>query len=147
MNRKPSLLTLASGAGNIQTEDVMSVAIESTTPRRHTRLYLTGLVVWWGILASFTAMPLLPKDHTLVPAYKVKLSGLVPVPQQAFTYDWPQWRGPNRDGVSVETGLLTSWGTGEPRLRWEKPAGEGFSAVSVARGRAFTMLQDGDDEA
>jgi outer membrane protein assembly factor BamB len=54
--------------------------------------------------------------------------------------DWPQWRGPNRDGVSMETGLLTSWPTSGPKLLWEtKGLGAGFSTVAIAGGRIYTM--------
>jgi outer membrane protein assembly factor BamB len=46
--------------------------------------------------------------------------------------DWPQWRGPNRDGVSTETGLLREWPAEGPRLLWEKAGlGEGYSSVAV----------------
>jgi outer membrane protein assembly factor BamB len=63
--------------------------------------------------------------------------------------DWPQWRGPNRDGISHETGLLTEWPTEETLRRrqlWERPTGQGFSSVAVANGRAYTMFQDGERE-
>lgn len=54
--------------------------------------------------------------------------------------DWPQWRGPNRDGISKETGLLKKWPQGGPPLAWKATGlGEGYSSVSVARGRLFTM--------
>ena len=54
--------------------------------------------------------------------------------------DWPQWRGPNRDGVSAETGLLTQWPTGGPPLAWRtNKLGAGFSSVSVANGKLFTI--------
>ncbi len=54
--------------------------------------------------------------------------------------DWPQWRGPRRDGVSTETGLLQQWPAGGPRLKWQvKGAGEGYSSFSVANGRLFTL--------
>lgn len=33
--------------------------------------------------------------------------------------EWPQWRGPNRDGVSTESGLLKNWPEGGPKLLWE----------------------------
>jgi outer membrane protein assembly factor BamB len=33
--------------------------------------------------------------------------------------DWPQWRGPNRDGVSAERGLLKAWPAGGPPLAWK----------------------------
>jgi hypothetical protein len=41
--------------------------------------------------------------------------------------DWPQWRGPNRDGVCGETGLLQSFPTGGLKVRWRAPVAWGFS--------------------
>ena len=56
------------------------------------------------------------------------------------TVGWPQWRGPNRDGVSTETGLLRAWPASGPALAWKASGlGSGFSSVSVAKGRVFTM--------
>jgi outer membrane protein assembly factor BamB len=53
--------------------------------------------------------------------------------------DWPQWRGPLRDGISREPDLLTDWpANGLPEL-WRQPIGPGFSTVAVARGRLYTM--------
>jgi len=54
--------------------------------------------------------------------------------------DWPQWRGPNRDGVCTETGLLPQWPTEGPRLLWEITGlGPGYSSVAIAQGRLYTM--------
>jgi len=54
--------------------------------------------------------------------------------------NWPQWRGPNRDGVSKETGLLKQWPAEGPPLVWKASgAGGGYSTVSVADGRLYTM--------
>ena len=54
--------------------------------------------------------------------------------------NWPQWRGPKRDGVSTETGLLTSWPQGGPPLVFTaKGLGAGFSSVAVVSGRILTM--------
>jgi outer membrane protein assembly factor BamB len=54
--------------------------------------------------------------------------------------DWPQFRGPKRDDVSVEKGLLKSWPKGGPRLLWKGTGvGQGFSSVSVAGDKVFTM--------
>ena len=54
--------------------------------------------------------------------------------------DWPQWRGPNRDGVSKETGLLQEWPEDGPPLAWKATGlGTGHSSVSVAGGRIYTM--------
>ena len=53
--------------------------------------------------------------------------------------DWPQWRGPNRDGKSSETGLLKKWPEGGPKLLWSiEGLGTGFSTVSVADGLLYT---------
>ncbi len=51
--------------------------------------------------------------------------------------DWPQWRGPNRDGVCRETGLLDSFPAGGLKVRWRAPAGWGFSSPVIAQGRVF----------
>jgi outer membrane protein assembly factor BamB len=59
--------------------------------------------------------------------------------------DWPQWRGPMRDNHSADTGLLKQWPEGGPPLAWKaKGVGTGYSSVSVAGGRIFTM-GDGPD--
>jgi outer membrane protein assembly factor BamB len=61
--------------------------------------------------------------------------------------EWPQWRGPNRDGISKETGLLTQWPAGGPPLAWKVTgAGKGYSSMSVSGGRLFTMGLRGDRE-
>jgi outer membrane protein assembly factor BamB len=54
--------------------------------------------------------------------------------------DWPQWRGPNRDGLSLETGLLSSWPAGGPPIVWKATAlGAGYSTVTVDDARIFTL--------
>jgi outer membrane protein assembly factor BamB len=61
--------------------------------------------------------------------------------------DWPQWRGPKRDGVSVERGLLKAWPQGGPPLAWKaQGAGEGYSSFSAANGRLYTMGARGGTE-
>ena len=60
--------------------------------------------------------------------------------------DWPQWRGPNRDGISQEMGLLKEWSNGGPHVLWRVSLGEGFSGISVVSGRVYTMFSEGDDE-
>jgi outer membrane protein assembly factor BamB len=62
--------------------------------------------------------------------------------------DWPQWRGPNRNGHSHETGLLKEWPKDGPRLIWHvKDLGDGYSTPSVAGGRVFVVTNKGlDDE-
>ena len=56
------------------------------------------------------------------------------------TANWPQWRGPNRDGLSTDTGLLKEWPKNGPPLLWEaKGAGRGYSSVAIAAGKIYTM--------
>ena len=65
----------------------------------------------------------------------------------AFCVDWPQWRGPRRDGISVETGLLDSWPAGGPPLIWKTQGlGQGYSAFAVVGDRLFTQGQVGSQE-
>ena len=62
----------------------------------------------------------------------------------AHAGDWPQWLGPERNGVSTETGL--HWPASEPKVQWRIPLGHGFSGISIAAGRVFTMFATGGDE-
>jgi len=61
--------------------------------------------------------------------------------------DWPSWRGPNRDDISSETGLLKTWPEGGPEKLWtSKDAGLGYSGFSIVNGVLFTMGADGTAE-
>lgn len=51
--------------------------------------------------------------------------------------DWPQWRGPNRDGVWHETGIMKSFPPGGLTLSWRVPVGRGWSSPIVAQGRVY----------
>src|SRR4029079_14599445 len=54
--------------------------------------------------------------------------------------DWPQWRGPLRDGVNREAGLLKDWPKQGPPIAWEvRHGGKGYSSVAVKDGRIFTL--------
>ena len=62
----------------------------------------------------------------------------------AGTGDWPQWRGPNHDGISTETALLKDWPEGGPKLVWEvKGLGDGYSSVSIFGNRIYTAGDKG----
>jgi outer membrane protein assembly factor BamB len=61
--------------------------------------------------------------------------------------NWPQWRGPNRDGISKETGLLKQWPAEGPPLAWKATgAGRGYSSFAVTNGKLYTMGLRGDRE-
>ena len=58
--------------------------------------------------------------------------------------DWPQWRGPNRDNLSAEEGLLDNWKT-PPKLLWQAEGlGDGYASLVVANGVVYTMGNRGD---
>ena len=65
---------------------------------------------------------------------------------EAMPRDWPQWRGPRRDGVSRETGLLDGWPTERLRVAWRASCGEGYSALAIAGSRAFTHDRQDNNE-
>lgn len=60
------------------------------------------------------------------------------ITSQTIAGDWPQWRGPERNGASQEKNLLKSWPDEGPELLWSKEGlGKGFSSVSIANGRLY----------
>jgi outer membrane protein assembly factor BamB len=63
------------------------------------------------------------------------LSLLLSIPASAA--DWPQWRGPNRDNVWNETGILKSFPAEGLKIRWRVPVGPGWSSPVVVRGRVY----------
>src|SRR5437763_10769005 len=62
------------------------------------------------------------------------LAGLV---QTARADDWPQWLGPQRDGVWRETGILEKFPRGGPKVLWRREIGGGYAGPAVAGGRVF----------
>ena len=62
------------------------------------------------------------------------------------TSEWAQWRGPNRDGISSETGFLKNWPQEGPKVLWHIPFGDGYSGISIAQGKVYTMAAEGNDE-
>lgn len=68
--------------------------------------------------------------------------GLVASPEPG----WPQWRGPRRDGVSTERGLLQSWPAGGPARLWSAGGlGRGYSSPIVVRDRIYMTGEVGDE--
>jgi outer membrane protein assembly factor BamB len=62
------------------------------------------------------------------------------LPVTAAEPDWPQWRGPKRDNVSTETGLLREWSTDGPELVWKASGiGNGYSSMTIVGNRIFTI--------
>src|SRR5262245_21499458 len=60
--------------------------------------------------------------------------------------DWPQWLGPNREGVWRETGLVEKFPAGGPPVVWRKPIAGGYAGPAVADGRVFVADYDGEGD-
>jgi len=90
------------------------------------------------------------KRRFLLPVRIALLSLALGLASQAMAQTaalWPQWRGPNRDGISKETGLLKQWPADGPPLVWKAAgAGRGYSSFSIADGKLYTMGLRGDRE-
>lgn len=67
------------------------------------------------------------------------LLALLAAPLGAGAEDWAQWRGPQRNGISTETGWLDTWPAGGPPILWKADVGVGFSSMTVAGGRLHTI--------
>ena len=76
----------------------------------------------------------------------VSLAGLASAGLPATGKDWPQFRGPNLDGKSTETGIIKNWEEKAPELLWMgEGMGSGYAAVAVVGDRIYTTgdLKDG----
>ena len=89
---------------------------------------------------------LLPAAAVLALAVAPAASG-AGAPAPAPSGDWPQFRGPQRDGVArASAHLVRSWPASGPRLLWQVPIGEGYSHLAVVDGRIFTLFGTNDIE-
>jgi len=61
--------------------------------------------------------------------------------------DWPQWRGPARDNMSTETGLLRSWPEGGPEVLWRTPVAEGYAGAAIKGDRLYVNDYDVEKKA
>ena len=74
----------------------------------------------------------------LVCALVVSLGVLVP--GQTPSNDWPQWRGPDRNGISKEKGLLQAWPSGGPAVVWNiSGLGAGYGSLAIRGNRIFVQ--------
>ena len=61
--------------------------------------------------------------------------------------DWPQFLGPDRNGISSETAIIDQWPTDGPKVLWRAPGGGGMSGLAIQGGKLFTMVQrDGEQQ-
>ena len=73
---------------------------------------------------------------------RANADGLIASPEPG----WAQWRGPRRDGISAEKGLLAQWPEGGPKLLWQVDGlGKGWSSPIVVGGRAYVTGDVGNE--
>lgn len=70
-----------------------------------------------------------------IPAFLFTIAIAFPSPAA----DWPQWRGPNRDGVAPAAQLPTKWPAEPPPAKWKAAVGIGYSGPAIAGGKVFIM--------
>ena len=63
------------------------------------------------------------------------------IAQQQVKGEWPQFLGPQRNGISSETGLLNRWPTDGPKQVWRVAGGVGMSGMAISRDRLVTLIQ------
>ncbi len=68
------------------------------------------------------------------------------VASAAFGADWPQWGGPNRNGASPESGLMTTWPEGGPKVLWTTNVGQGYGGAAIEGDRAYLLDRQGDQD-
>ena len=56
--------------------------------------------------------------------------------------DWPQWRGPDRDNMSAETGLYRTWPAGGPKVLWKTTVADGYAGAAIRDGLVFVNDYD-----
>lgn len=82
-------------------------------------------------------LPRLHVRHLLLAA--VLAAGAFGSASAGESSDWPNWRGPHRDGISAETGWLAAWPAGGPQVLWRAEVGVGFSSLALSGGRLYTL--------
>ncbi|HEY3787252.1 MAG TPA: PQQ-binding-like beta-propeller repeat protein [Urbifossiella sp.] len=78
--------------------------------------------------------------HLFVPAFVISCT--VPL----LAADWPQWRGPNRDGVAPGVQLPAKWPAQPPKEKWKAAVGIGYSGPVIADGKVFILGRVGKNE-
>jgi outer membrane protein assembly factor BamB len=83
--------------------------------------------------------------HAFLPwrTYVLLVLLFLALPGRSRADDWPQWLGPQRDGVWRESGILEAFPPGGPKVLWRAPIGPGFTGPAVSGGRVYVMDRQG----
>ncbi len=104
------------------------------------------------VLIAVVAMTACPQTtgETATPASEAVVSSAGTVSGRsvsAFTDEWAQWLGPDRNGISSETGILKAWPAEGPQVLWRAVSGDGYSGMSISAGKLYTSFGVDADEA
>jgi len=94
-----------------------------------------------GTLKSWSA-----SEGRLRPAVAILAAAVVLLSVGGYAGDWPQYLGPNRNGVSPETGLARTWPAEGPKVLWTFPLGGGFAGPAVSEGKVYVLDRDGSKQ-
>ncbi len=98
-------------------------------------------------MAAAEPVPATPKPERPKPAARGKKKTENEDAANEKVGDWPQFRGPNRENISSDQGLLDKWPEGGPKLLFTHDGyGEGYSSVAIVGETIFTLGSIGDDE-
>ena len=79
--------------------------------------------------------------------FSFAILGIVILCSSLSAADWPQWRGPDRNGISQETGLLQEWPADGPKLLWQAiDIGSGYSTPSIVGNRIYLISNKGMED-
>jgi outer membrane protein assembly factor BamB len=119
--------------------------MERLQPRQG-RLLLASAGVLFVLFGVLIAHQLMLRQRRFVgdPARLAELSAARILDQDSAdgSKEWPQWRGPHRDGAAAPFRLATTWPTEGPPELWRAAVGEGYSSFAVADGKAYTLMRD-----
>lgn len=79
------------------------------------------------------------KPRYIRPVFGIALLLFLLIPSSLNAADWPQWRGPNQNGISPETNWTDQWGATGPKRLWKANVGIGFSSMAVSDGFLYTL--------
>ena len=65
---------------------------------------------------------------------------------QVYAADWPNYRGPNHDGISAEKGIAANWPASGPKEIWKTPLNDSFGSFAVSNGKACIFIEREGDE-
>ena len=97
-------------------------------------------VNYWTLAAACLALLAAVPDRASAQPSASQKTGAA-APEAMLAGEWPQFLGPQRNGISSEPNLIATWPEGGPKGVWRVPGGVGMSGLAISRGRVLTLVQ------